>query len=58
MLDALGILPQRKQHKKLLLVSCHDDYSIFITEGISIYNLKTNFVCFNNVINLTLKIVK
>ena len=23
MLDALGILPQRKQHKKLLLV-CHD----------------------------------
>lgn len=25
MLDALGILPQRKQHKKLLLVSCGDD---------------------------------
>jgi protein CLEC16A len=33
MLDALGILPQRKQHKKLLLVSTVDSHSIVVLEN-------------------------
>lgn len=48
MLDALGILPQRKQHKKLLLVLFHDDYAaifwtLFTIDSMTLSNKHCNF---------------
>ena len=43
MLDAIGILPQRKQHKKLLLVLFHDDPILQFFDSVSINSMCRSF---------------